>query len=494
MAQNKTGDSSHTRNIKSLIARIQENSIVNDSLYELAVVYFRELPKVEQDLNFASGQISDTEEAISHCADASKKESLEKKLKKLQNHKSVLMKDIDEKRLARLEKAKKIAADVLLEIQGKSPADMDNNVSRFLGTLLLLSPTEGKNIAKINQRHKHLYKAVLAVKLLHHLLQNDAVPHGYIKEKYKEHQAYLAQNHNADLDFSPFRQDVEIPLVLAALCQDIGQFHPEAQLILKGEEGNLDEFRMLEKEDRSNLLKINYTQTLKFVTQGLGMDKYVGNSKAERVNYQENEKAKLTFLRELLKSAVNPGDGIGNILKVPQVYCSVVMSTKSNYSYEALPRVNIVMEKGAEVGAYNKKVSQELMSMLGMFPQGYGVAYIPKDSDGFDLERYEYAIVNKLYPPKPETPICRIVTRSLTFNTVTINNVISTSNNLFFSGTRKKLEKMSKQRLQEILMSLSSNFAERAQQDLVPSCWQPHDFFGSSRAQNLWNKADTQKN
>lgn len=492
--QGKMGDSSHTRTIKSFITRIQEQSIVKDSLYESAIHYFENLPEQDKKIGFAEAQISDAQDALDQCENVGKKAQLEDKVQKLKSHLIDIQKEIDADRLVRLEKANQLAMDIMHEIQGKSPAEMDINVARFLGTLLLVSPTEGKQIAKINQKHKHLYKAVLTIKLMHHLVEQNALRHDFVKKKYQQHQKFLIDKGYEAIDESPFRRDVEIPVVIAALCQDIGQFHQDAQLILKGEEGDLDEFRMLDKDDRNNLLKINYTQTLKFVTHGLGMDRYRGNSKEEKVEFQQNEKDKLTFVRDLLKQSVNPGDGIGNLLKVPQVYCSVVLSTKANYAYDALPRVNVVMEKGAEVGAYNKKVSQTLMSILGIFPQGFGIAYIPKDGDGFDLDRYEYAIVNKLYPPSIETPICRVVTRGLTFNTVSINNVISKGNNLFYHNTRNKLEKMSKQRLQEILMSLSSNFEERRNQDLIPACWHPHDFFGTPRAQNLWNKADTQKN
>lgn len=154
----------------------------------------------------------------------------------------------------------------------------------------------------------------------------------------------------------------------------------------------------------------------------------------------------------------------------------------------------MVMDKGAEVGAYNKEVSNALIEILGVFPQGYGVAYIPKDSDGFDIERYEYAVVNSLYPKKTEAPICRVATRNMQFNAFAINHIIGKANNLFYAPTRKKLEKVSKVRLIEILRELKSDFSENEDADLIPKCWHPQDFFSFSRTQNLWNKADSIKN
>ena len=109
------------------------------------------------------------------------------------------------------------------------------------------------------------------------------------------------------------------------------------------------------------------------------------------------------------------------------------------------------------------------LPISGHFPQGFGITYIPKDSDKRDLDRYEYAIVNGLYPLEPEQPVCRQVTRNLTFNTFGINVVISAENNLYFPVAQQKLERISEERLREILSKLVSNFEERINTDLIPN-------------------------
>lgn len=494
MTKGQQGDASHTRLLKDLLKRIYSESPVRDSLFEMAADFFAEAPNDEKRLAFAKGQIEDVDEAIDMTSDDEKLKKLNQKKDTLQIAYKKIEGELEEKRLARLDKVIKLAQDLMSTLQGKSEEDVNINVARALGTLQLLSPTAGPNVARQNQKTKHLYKAILSLKLVHHLLQKEKLKDEFLYGKYQEGIAFMADKDDSEQPDSPYRNDVEIPLIIACLCQDIGQVHPDADRILRGEEGDQDEFRMLEKEDRNNLLKINYSQSLKFVTQGLGMQKYKGNSKEERAAFIENEKRKLLFTRNLLKGAINPGDGIGNLIKVPQVYCSVVMSTKANYTYESLPRVNAVMERGAEVGAYNKEVSEALIEILGVFPQGFGVAYIPKDSDGFDLDRYEYAVVNSLYPKQLDVPICRIATRSLQFNAFAVNHVISRANNLFYPATRKKLEKVSKAKLIEILRELKSDFAEGDDADLIPRCWHPQDFFSFTRTQNLWNKVNTLKN
>ncbi|MCC2604899.1 hypothetical protein [Planctobacterium marinum] len=494
MSKGPQGDASHTRLLKDLLKRIYSVSPVKDSLFEIAADYFSQAPENEKRLAFAKSQIDDVDESIDMTSDAEKLKKLNARKDTLEINYKAIERELEEKRLARLEKVIKITTDLMSTLQGKSLEDFNSNVARALGTLQLLSPTQGRDVAKQNQKTKHLYKAILSVRLVHHLLHEEKIKDEYLCAKFQENIDYMAEADEQSEETSPYRTDVEIPLIIACLCQDIGQVHPDADLILRGEDGDLDEFRMLEKEERNNLLKINYTQSLKFVTQGLGMQKYAGNSKEERAAFNDNEKRKLLFIRNLLKGAINPGDGIGNLLKVPQVYCSVVLSTKDNYSYESLPRVNAVMERGAELGAYNKAVSDALIEMLGIFPQGFGIAYIPKDSDGFDLDRYEYAVVNSLFPKQSDVPICRVATRGLQFNAFALNHVIGKTNNLFYPATRKKLEKVSKAKLIEILRELKSDFNEGEDSDLIPRCWHPQDFFSFTRTQNLWNKVNSIKN
>ncbi len=72
-------------------------------------------------------------------------------------------------------------------------------------------------------------------------------------------------------DYSPFRDDVQLPLLMAAILQDIGTYHPDALAILKGADGDLDEFRVLDDENRVALLKINYQETLKLCDKRVGL-------------------------------------------------------------------------------------------------------------------------------------------------------------------------------------------------------------------------------
>lgn len=491
MSFGKIADVNFTKTIRSLVNRIHDETPVRDSLYEQAMDYFAEVEELDKQKAFAAEKLEKARSAAENNDNDSEARKLQIAVEKAQTLSSDVHKEQEAKRLTRLDNVHKICNEILDVLEGTTEEEYNNYTSKTLGTLQLISPIEGRHVAATNQKTKHLYKTVLCIRLLDDLVQSNLITNNFVVQKYQEHQQWKTDKSPDKPMRSPFRTDVQIPLMIASIFQDIGHFHPEARAILKGPEGNLNEFRALEKDDRNALLKISYQQALRYTTYGLGMESYKGNSKEEREQFVQKQNEKLKFTRTLLKSAVNPEQGVGNLLKVPQVYCSVIMSTKLNYSYESLPRTNLVMEKGAELGAFSKAVSEALIKITGHFPQGFGITYIPKDSDKQDLDKYEYAIVVGLYPEKLDLPTCRLATRNLTFNAFGVNIIVNKDNNLFFPVARKKLERVSPKRLEEILQKLWSNYEERKDLELIPKCWYPREFFTYQRFQNLWNKANT---
>ncbi|MCY7294796.1 hypothetical protein [Alteromonas sp. a30] len=489
MLHGKIDDSIFTKAVTSLVKRIHDHTHVKDSLYEQATIYFKELIETEKQFQFAEGQIAEVEKELEAATDAKQAAKINHKKEKAESLLKGLKREQEAKRVDRYNNVIKICNEILDLLGQTGENETTHNAAKILGTIQLIAPIEGNSVPAFNQRAKHLYKVVLCIKLLDDLLKQKLITNSYVLQKYQEHQVWEKSKDKTKPEYSPFRTDIQIPLIIAALFQDVGHYHPEAQLILKGPKGDMDEFRALNKEERSSLLKISYQQALRYATFGVGVASYRGNSKEERKAFYQEEQEKLKFTRILLKSAINPESGIGNLLKVPQVYCSVVLSTKHNYNYETLPRVKLVMEKGAEVGAYSKAVSDSLIKMTGVFPQGYGVTFIPQDSDRQDLDRYEYGIVVGLYPEDIEEPVCRIATRNLAFNAFGVNVIIGKDNNLYFNGAKKKLERVSEERLEEILRLLWSNYEQRKHLDLIPKCWFPTEYFSYARFQNVWNKA-----
>lgn len=483
MALGSIGKSTYSKAVSSLISRICDFTTAADSVYEQAILYFQQSQAQQEQKTELAQQVMLFE---NRQQQASQRDMalVERNLKKAQTEQQSFQQARADEASVRMAALKRVCLDILQLCQGESLEETNLLTAKLLGTIQLLSPTEGRNVAVANQKSKHLYKAVLSLRLLDKLLNDGELNNAYVQQRVMASKGKKAVTD----EYDPFRDDVQIPLLIAALMQDIGSCYPDAQLILKGTDGKADEFRVLENDERNTLLQISYREGLKYISEGLGIERYTGNSREERDLHIKRESERQNFVLFLLKNAVKPEHGIGNLLKIPQIYTSVVLSTKSNYSYEALPKVALVLEKGVEKGVYSAVAVSALLSITGIFPQGYGVTYIPKDSDRQDLDRYEYAIVTGLYPADIRQPACRMVTRNLTYNVSAMGCTVSVENNLYYSAARKKLERISEERLLEILSKLVSNFEERKNMALLPKCWHPDEYFSVVKNQNLWNK------
>lgn len=471
-------ESSSTKVIKNLIRKIHTTSSLKDSIYEQAVDYFAELPEVEQRRSTLSQNLMVAKQLLadnSQSGNAEKlKKSVERNLKKIKQYEA----ELDEQRLVRLHNVKDICDEILALCTGHNRDETNRKFAKLLGTILLMAPEEKNTALHYNQQSQHLYHAVLSLKLFEQLLDDNQIVNEYVQKW------ILSDEENAQ-----FRSEVKIPLLITALLQCVGLYHPDAQKILKGESGNADEFRVLEKNERMALLKCNFQQVINYLNDGLGLDKYIGNSKLERDLFNIREEEKLSFIHTLFTNSFNPKESIGNLLTIPKVYTTVVLSTKRSFIYASLPKAFLMLRKSMERGCISKTFVDSLFKITGTFPQGFGITYIPKSSEGYDLDRYEYAIVNMLYPEDPQSPICRIATKNLVFFSLGINFCISPDNNLYYSGARKKLEKISKEKLKEILSKLWDNFEARPERlDLIPKCWHPGEYFSYERQQNMWNK------
>jgi len=479
------GESSYTKSVSNLVRDVESSTTLQDSIFEQAKLYFENSDKADgNDLYFEQQkQIRALEESW-QSADAKNRVAIAKNLSVALR---TLKKDFaseEDKRIQRLHKVLAVCSQLLVLSEAENWQKTQVNSAKLLGTLQLLSPGEGVNRPIQNQRLKPIYRGVLAIRLLDKLLNDGQINTQYIKDRYQADSRYPEKIGALTL----FQREVAIPIIMSSLFQDIGSLHPKAQLILKGEDGTLDEFRLLEKEERQSLLRINHEQTLNFITFGLGVDSYVGNSKEERSEFGKNENQRLNFVRTLLKSALQPKLGLGNLIKAPQIYASIIFSSKQSHNFFDLPKAMLIVAKAAERDAISKIVSDSLLSIVGHFPQGYGITYIPKDSDKKAADRYEYAIVTGLNPEDPFVPTCRVATRNLTFIASGQVITIDKKSNLYFATTKKRLEKINPARLQEILRKLSSNFEERKELEIIPSYWNPYSFFAYKKLQNLWKQ------
>lgn len=485
MSVNQQSDTNFTKQVKDLLNRIYGRSAVKDSLLDRAVEYYKEQPFYQQKVDNLNAQIEECKEAVGD-ASMNKLFKLERELKDLK---------LDHKAHAneRYDVLLKVSEMVVALIEGDNFADSVRKSAQVLGTIQLLSPAEGNKLAGIHERYKPLYKAVLVIRLLDQLcidetvtLANEHIQAHIGEATGEEYKQLKLENQPA---YKQFVDNVKVPLIMSALLQDIGHFHPQAQAIITGPRGTEDPYRVLPVDDRKRLLQINYRETIQFLVDGIGVPNYIGNSKVERDKFNLEEHQKLIFIKMMLKTAISPKHGIGNLLKVPQIYTSIVLSTKSSFKYKLIPKVYQALYQNATHGTCCPKVVETMHKITGDFPMGFGVTYIPFEPDGTHSESYEYAIVNQLYPEQSDAPHCRVATRKLTFIGHGPDLVVKPTENLYYVDTAKGFATISKDRLNEILELLASNYQERKQLDLVPRCWVASEFFFKKEHQKLWNKA-----
>jgi len=481
MANKTFSDTNFTTQVKSLLTRIYGRSQLGDSVLERGIDYYEKQPFMQHKMDELNKNIQKITASVS--TDRTKQQLI-----KLEREKRTYQDELRFERNERHQHLLMLCEEIISLCEGDSFAESNRKSAQLLGTIQLISPTQGNKVALSNEQYKPLYKSVLCLRLLDRLCIDNQIVEPFIKLALGDitPEKYTTFSQDSPKEYQAFVKKVKVPLVMSAILQDIGNNHPESLAILRGKDNRQNQHRTLPIEERKALLQINYRETVKYLVEGIGTSIYIGNSKIDRDKYNTLEHKKLLFIKHLIKNAVNPKNGIGNLLKVPQIYSSIVLSTKDSYNYKLLPKVYNALNQNAERGACSQIVVDSLAKITGHFPQGYGVTYIPYDQDIND--RYEYAVVSQLYPEKPEHPICRTATRNLAFIGHGQEIEIRKSNNLYFTETAKGFSTISKERLNEILELLVSNYNERKQLDLLPRCWQPGEFFTQNVHQKLWNK------
>lgn len=473
-AQSQNPDSIYTQQVKQLINMIYPKETGYGSVFEDASHYFSLTPSFEQHIEDLKVQLKKIE------GNKNKEVLAEQLTKQIKNSTEKL----EEERLARLKRIDAVSSKIIELCEGDNWQETQELSAKLLGTIMLLTRGPDGSFARVHMRFKPLYKAVLTLRLVDRLLEHDSIAHKYLS-KYREAASRFRGNRYWR---DKWKIELGRPLITASLLQDVGLQSPAAQTILKGENGDLDEFRLLEESQRKDLLKLNYHFTLKYLSEGLGQPNYVGDNKEERSRFIQTHKDANEFLLSLVKDAFVSKTGLGEIVKIPQIYVSIVLSTKSDYSRMSLPKGYMLIEQLAKKGGLNKQLAQDFIELVGYFPQGFGITYIPVNEKGQEKDQYECAIVIGLNPANPAEPLCKVVTRKQKYITSGAQEVIPKGRNLYFPANRKKLMRVGQERLGEIMSQLSNNFTPDALDDLVPSFWEPYDFFGFKKHQNLWVK------
>jgi hypothetical protein len=392
----------------------------------------------------------------------------------------------DEKRRVQRWQGLQQLAEVFLQLsEGTQPNETLTLSARLLGSLLISSLGKKRKIIILEYAYKPCYRALLTLRLLDDLLQNNIL-------KEPEWQQWYSQRNLLEPEKCPYRQYLQLPVVMACIIQHLGQLSMAAQEILANHDASLKADRALSGDERKQFLEYCQQGSMNFLRYGLGDLPYRGNSREQRTLHQQRQLLLVEQLERFI--CASPETLLGSLFKVPQAYASVVLPGRNRYNYDALPKAALLLREAAKGAEYNGLLVDRLFRMLGLFPQGYGVVYTPLGDDGKPQLKYEFAIVNRLYPEKPEHPACRVVSRNQQYRNTGYDITLSIELNLYFKPARDRLKTLPEKRLRELLNVLYQDGDAMYARKLLPHCWQPDNFFSVQENQNLWHNAEKRQN
>lgn len=463
-------DNFYTAAVKGLLETVYPASDDTPSLYNDARIYFRHTSKLVNQIKVLQDELRDPKQKRRH-------NEVRNALRKAKD-------TLESERLLRVKRLQKVVNRVIEMCEGETYAETQLHTSKFLATLFLIDESKAKHFAQFHKRVKPLYKSALILRLMDKVITDNALAEPEIME----FSNCLNRFENSQLWQKRWQQEVATPLITCALIQDIGLQHPDAELIIKGEQNTLDEFRLLEEEDRKRILKLNYQHTMDYLKYGLGALPYDGNDPLEADDFAAVQERNQVLMTSLIKDAFVPKTHIGELLKIPQIYASVIFSTKSDYSHKELPKGYMLVEQLAKKGNLNADVAKCFIDIVGYFPLGFGVCFIPTNEQGTLYSHFDYAIVNHINPKHPAEPNCRAVSRNTKFVANSYNKILPRTHNLYFAANHTKLSTIDKARIKEIASELSGTYVGDRMEQVIPSYWDPHDYFIQKEHQNLWKK------
>lgn len=478
----KTNNSSCTISADSLVNAISGGNPERPSLYKQATDYFLNEPANKFKLSQLKVEVRATKLSL-RTKSGKPVRVLKRRLERLQNKYEVEYLRQQTLRIQRLDDAISVCLDILSLSEGEGFDETQLKSAKFLTTLVLFSPENSKKLAELHHRLKPAYKAVLSVRLLDKLVIDGLVKNTYIMKNYDAEKRYEPD----EINYESYKQAVILPIMLAAIFTDVGLQHPALTELLEGNEGEKHRFRLLEKQERGEMLALNYQYTIDYLKNGLGCQQAGAEKEHEIAAFDKVEQKRLKFQLSLVLDANSSKRGTSEIIKIPQIYASVLFSTKRDYQRKNLPTASILITQLAIKKVLSPKLADVFVSIVGRFPLGFGIAYIAHDTGGNELDFYEYAIVSTLNPPESDQAICRLVTKKMMFLPYGKTSIVKKEHNLYFQVARKKLVKINPKRLAEVMEKLTHNFRIEESKPLIPYYWEPHEYFCVQGNQNLWS-------
>ena len=276
----------------------------------------------------------------------------------------------------------------------------NKDASQFVATMMLRAPLPNDHLrCPVNEKNKPIYIAALAACLVKRLIKQNALSNDYMQSRFPK----KIEVENSIEEYDPeqaqlYIEQVLVPIISACLIHNIGSYSNEAEQVYQG-----NRYQVLEEEDRKVLIKAIHDNTDRYLKFGLGKPQYSDFIEPEK--YQvELDKYQLT--ESLLDGYSQSQDPLGNLLRLPMIYSSFMMSTKQKHDFRVSFKAYEILQGGIEKGVVHSEYGKEFLNMVGQYPLGTGIFFISKES-----KLPERAIVTGLNPKKPSSAIVKQLTR-----------------------------------------------------------------------------------
>lgn len=304
----------------------------------------------------------------------------------------------------------------------------EKDANKFITTMILRAPLESDHTrCANNEKNKPIYMSALAARLLINLAEESKIDNEFITSRVPR---LVPSKDNPKIQepdpemLKIFKQDVLVPVIQAILIHNIGSYSIDADRIFRG-----NRFRMLDEKTRKSLVKIIYDNTLNYLKYGLGEPT---DDVALQTNDAALEQEKFELTESLLKNYTTAQHPFGNILRIPMIYSSFMLSTKPKHDFNIVFKAYDILSSGIEKEVIYQPFTEAFQKMVGRYPLGTGIFFISKETN-----LPERAVVIGLNPTEPSSAIVKQLTRrQLQFDDHTQVEV-SRDYNLYYDAARK---------------------------------------------------------
>ncbi len=280
----------------------------------------------------------------------------------------------------------------------------EKDANKFITTLVLRSPLPSAHSrCPSNEKNKPIYISAWTACLFQRLVEQNLIDDKNILEKVPT-MTPSADNEDV-LEPNPemlnhYICEVLRPIVIASLIHQIGSYSVDASQFYKG-----NRYRLLNDKEREGLIKVIFENTNRYLEYGLGKPDQEAFSFQEAEDYK-NAVNRYDLTDSILKGYVKPNNAMGNLLRIPMIYSSFLMSTKPKHDYSIIYKAYDIIKSGIDKELIHAGFGTQFLKMVGQFPLGSGIYFISTESG-----QPERAIVIGMNPPEYNSAIVKQMTR-----------------------------------------------------------------------------------